>query len=158
MPPERDLFAGFGRTRREVDALFGDALERALTRRGGFAPRVDVLYADDPPRAIVEAELAGIDTAELSLQVEGRVLVLSGVRRPRWGGAPEAGAAARVFQQLEIEHGRFRRAVELGADVEADAAKATYEDGILRIELPLVRDESRPRRVPVSVPGQPDGG
>ncbi len=158
MPPERDLFAGFGRTRREVDALFGDALERALTRRGGFAPRVDVLYADDPPRAIVEAELAGIDASELTLQVEGRVLVLSGVRRPRWGGAPEAGAAARVFQQLEIEHGRFRRAVELGADVEADAAKATYEDGILRIELPLVRDESRPRRVPVSVPGQPDGG
>jgi HSP20 family protein len=154
--PERDLFAGFGRTRREVDALFGDALERALTRRGGFAPRVDVLYADDPPRAIVEAELAGIDTSELTLQVEGRVLVLSGVRRPRWGGT-EAGAAGRVFQQLEIEHGRFRRAVELGADVEADQAKATYQDGVLRVELPLVRDESRPRRVPVSVP-QPSGG
>ncbi len=154
MPSERDLFAGFGRTRREVDALFGDAVERALTRRGGFAPRVDVLYADDPPRAIVEAELAGIDTAELTLQVEGRVLVLAGVRRPRWGGTGESGG--RVFQQLEIEHGRFRRAVELGADVEADQAKATYEDGILRVELPLARDESRPRRVPVSVP-QPTG-
>ncbi len=157
MPPERDLFAGFGRTRREVDALFGDALERALTRRGGFAPRVDVLYADDPPRAIVEAELAGIDTAELSLQVEGRVLVLSGVRRPRWGGT-EAGGAGRVFQQLEIEHGRFRRAVELGADVEADQATASYEDGILRVELPLVREASRPRRVPVTVPQPPGQG
>ncbi len=156
MPPERDPFAGFGRTRRELDALFGDAVERALTRRGGFAPRVDVLYADDPPRAVVEAELAGIDLADLTLHVEGRVLVLAGVRRPRWGAAGETGG--RVFQQLEVEHGPFRRAVELGADVQADAAKATYEDGILRIELPLVRDESRPRRVPVSLPGQPDGG
>jgi HSP20 family protein len=155
VPSERDLFAGFGRRRREVEALFGDALEHALTRRGGFAPRVDVLYADDPPRAIVEAELAGIDTSELSLQVEGRVLVLSGVRRPRWVG--REGGQGRVFQQLEIEHGPFRRAVELGADVEADAATASYEDGILRVELPLVREASRPRRVPVSTPEPPRG-
>jgi HSP20 family protein len=142
MPSERDLFAGFGRMRRDVDELFGDVLDRALTRRGGFAPRVDVLYADDPPRAIVQAELAGIDASALTLQVEGRVLVLAGHRRP-------PAAEGRLFQQLEIEHGPFRRAVELGADVEADAATATYEDGILRVELPLAREESRPRRVPI---------
>ena len=142
MPPERDIFAGFDRMRREMDELFGDALDRALTRRGGFAPRVDVLYAHDPPRAIVQAELAGIDASALSLQVEGRVLVLSGHRRP-------PAAEGRVFQQLEIEHGPFRRAVELGAEVRADAATATYEDGILRVELPLARDESKPRKVPI---------
>ena len=39
--------------------------------------------------------------------------------------------------------------VELGADVVAEEAKASYEDGILRVELPLVRDESKPRKVPI---------
>jgi len=142
MSHERDLFANFERMRREVDELFGDLAGRTMTRRGGFSPRVDVLYAKDPPRAIVQAELAGIDLSDLELQVEGRVLTLSGTRRP-----PVAEGC--VYQQLEIEHGSFRRSVDLGVDVDPDAANASYHDGLLRVELPLVRPESRARTVPV---------
>ena len=60
--------------------------------------------------------------------------------------AGPADAEDRVYQQLEIEHGPFRRVVALGADVDADAARATYRDGILSVELPLVAPESRTRR------------
>ena len=136
--PERDLFANFDRMRREMDELLGNVLERTgLTRRGGgFSPAVDVVYADDPPRAIVTAELAGVDTDQLDLQIQGRMLILSGRRRP---GVVEGG----IYQQVEIERGYFRRVVELGAEVQADQAKARYEDGMLRIELPLVQRRSR---------------
>jgi HSP20 family protein len=41
--------------------------------------------------------------------------------------------------------------IQLGADVVPDAARATYRDGMLRIELPLVRPESRTRSVPIEV-------
>jgi HSP20 family protein len=41
--------------------------------------------------------------------------------------------------------------IPLGADVVADAARATYRDGILRIELPLVRAEPRATRVSIDV-------
>jgi HSP20 family protein len=68
MSQERDLFANIERMRREVDELFGDVVG-AMTRRGGFSPRLDVLFAKDPPRAIVQAELAGIDLSDLELQV-----------------------------------------------------------------------------------------
>ena len=66
MAPERDLFANFERMRREMDELFGDVFGAALAprRRGGFSPAVDVFYADDPPRAVVHAELAGIDLGD----------------------------------------------------------------------------------------------
>jgi HSP20 family protein len=143
MARDRDLFA-FERMRREVGELLGDVFERPVlpARRGGFSPRVDVFYAQDPPRAVVHAELAGIDMGELSLEIEGRVLVLAGHRRA-------ASAEGRVYQQLEIESGPFRRAIELGADVVADAAKATYHDGVLRVELPLERTERRARPVPI---------
>jgi HSP20 family protein len=40
--------------------------------------------------------------------------------------------------------------VELGADVEADAARATYEDGMLRVEIPLLEQRSSTRQVPIS--------
>ena len=35
----------------------------ARAARGGFTPAVDVYYLDDPPRAVVRAELAGVDAA-----------------------------------------------------------------------------------------------
>jgi HSP20 family protein len=145
--PERDLFANFDRMRREMDELFGDALERSFrpNRREGFSPRVDVSYAPDPPRAIVNAELAGIDPDELELEVRGRELVIAGHRR-----AIED-AEGCVYQQVEIQSGPFRRTVQLGADVVADQAKASYRDGILRVELPLHQPEVRPRSVPVEV-------
>jgi HSP20 family protein len=135
---ERDLFANFERMRREMDELFGDVLDRGLSprRRGGFSPAVDVYYSSDPPRAVVRADLAGIDLNEVSLEIRGRELILSGHRDP------EAGED-RVYQQLEIEHGPFRRVVALGVDVDNDAASASYEDGILTVELPLLQPAAR---------------
>src|SRR4029077_4955667 len=140
--PERDLFANFERMRREMDELFGDVFERALgpRNRGGFSPAVDVFYEGDPPRAVVHAELAGIDPDELTLEIEGRELVLAGHRRP-------SDAEGRVYQQLEIDFGPFRRVIQLGAAVIAASARATYRDGMLRIELPLARPELHARSV-----------
>ena len=142
---ERDLFANFERMRREMDQLFGDVFERAgmASRRVGFLPAVDVAYALDPPRAIVTAELAGIDPSEIGLEIEGRKLILTGIRRP-------AGAQTDVYQQVEIERGQFQRVIELGADVRAQDARAVYEDGMLRVELPLVRPEAGARAVPLT--------
>ena len=146
MPPERDLFVNFERMRREMDELFGDVFGAALApRRGGFSPAVDVFYADNPPRAVVHAELAGIDIDEIGLEIEGRELVIAGHRRP-------AVAEGRVYQQLEIDFGPFRRKIPLGADVVADKAKATYRDGILTVELPLARPAQR--SVPIDVTGE----
>jgi HSP20 family protein len=147
MPGERDLFANFERMRREMDALFGDVFDRtglAPSRRGGFSPAVDVFYQDDPPRAVVQAELAGIDPDELSLEIEGRELVIAGHRRPD-------DAEGRLYQQLEIDFGPFRRVIPLGAEVVPSSARATYTDGILRIELPLARPERRSRSVPIEI-------
>jgi HSP20 family protein len=145
MAPERDLFRDFDRMRREMDELFGDVLDRRMGRRGsGFSPAVDVYYCGEPPKAVVVADLAGIDPADVTLEIRGRELVLSGNRRP----PAEDG---RLYQQLEVPFGPFQRIVSLGADVDADQAKAMYEDGLLRVTLPLT--EPSPRVVRIS-PGR----
>ena len=152
--PERDIFANFERMRREMDELFGGVFDRSLAphRRAGFTPRVDVSYVGDPPRAIVTAELAGVDIGQIDLEVRGRELIISGNR----GALDES--EGRVYQQIEIEHGQFRRAIQLGADVAADEAKATYEDGVLRVELPLRQPDPRSRSVPIEVPDRDGEG
>src|SRR5919106_1001215 len=142
MGPDRDLFANFERMRREIDELFGDVFERTGLRGRGFSPSVDVYYADDPPRAVVKADLAGVDIESVALEIRGRQLLIAGERRP-------AEAAGRLYQQIEIEHGPFRRIVELGADVVAEEARASYEDGMLEVEIPLARPSETVRRVPI---------
>jgi HSP20 family protein len=146
---DRDLFANFERMRREMDELFGDVFGPSLgsggrgsASRSAFTPAVDVYYVADPPRAVVRAELAGIRASEIELEIRGRELILAGQRRP-----PESDEE-RVYQQLEVQHGPFRRVIGLGADVDADAARATYEDGMLTVELPIVAPAGS-RTVPI---------
>lgn len=130
--------------RREMDELFGDVFDRALApRRAGFSPRVDVYYTQAPAAAVIVIDLAGITVEELSVDVQGRVVRISGRR-------PPVIAAGRVYQQLEIEHGPFERVIELGVDVEQEAARATYVEGMLEIELPVARRNLRAHNVPVT--------
>ena len=144
MTSQRDLFANFERMRREMDELFGDVFEGRRALRGrGFSPRVDVFYVDNPPRAVVKVDLAAVEPADVALEIRGRQLVIAGERRP-------GEATGRLYQQIEIEHGPFRRIVELGADVVADQARASYEDGVLGVEIPLARPDESVRRVPIS--------
>jgi HSP20 family protein len=144
MPPrDRDLFANFERMRREIDELFGDVFERSgLTSTRGFSPRVDVYYTGQPPTAIVMVDLAGVEVEGVALEIHGRQLTIAGHRR-------QQESEGRLYQQIEIPHGAFRRVVELGANVQADAARATYEDGILRVEIPLVEQGAGGRQVPI---------
>jgi HSP20 family protein len=142
VPTDRDLFANFERMRREMDELFGDVFGAGPVRRGAFTPAVDVYYVADPPRAVVRAELAGVRAAEIELEIRGRELTLAGQRH---GADAEE---ERVYQQLEIQHGPFRRVISLGADVDPDGAKATFEDGVLTVELPIRAPEGA-RQVPI---------
>lgn len=155
MDRPRDLLVNFERMWREMDELLGDPFAekqaRALRAQSGFSPRVDVYLCGGAgrsegsgemtvPRVVVKVELAGVDIDTVSLEVSGRQLAISGER-------PVAEKEGRVYQQVEIEAGQFRRVIELAADVVSERARASYEDGILRIELPLAGQVTR--RVPI---------
>jgi HSP20 family protein len=127
--PERDLYA-WART-------------TYVSRRSrGFSPNVDVYYSGDPQMAVVKVDVAGMSLEDIAIEISGRQLAIAGER-------PVQETEGRVFQQIEIPSGPFRRIVELQVDVDAERAKATYEDGVLRIELPLRDPSETTRRVPI---------
>jgi HSP20 family protein len=101
-------------------------------RRRGFQPQCDCYRTDDPRALHLLVELPGVDPRGVRIAASGTALVVSGVReRPHPAGAR--------YHQVEIEYGPFERRIELGEDVDADAATATYEAGMLRLEVPLSR-------------------
>ena len=127
--PERDLYA-WART-------------TYVSRRSrGFTPNVDVYYCGDPQRAVVKVDLAGVHLDEVGIEVGIRQLAIVGERQVQE-------TEGRVYQQVEIPSGPFRRVVELQVDVDPERATATYEDGVLRIELPLRDPAETTRQVPI---------
>ena len=142
MPGRRDI----DRLRGEIDELFSELWQvpRFAAGAGGFRPQVDSFSTDDPPELTVIVELPGIDPEEVQIVATGRVLVVAGERRrPRGDG--------RVYQQMEIDYGPFRREVALPAAVDTSAARASYERGLLTIVLPLAQRSREGVRVPIEV-------
>ena len=97
---------------------------------GGFVPQCDCYRTADPPALHLLLELPGIDPAAVRIVAVDTALIVSGIRE-----RPHPDAAH--YQQVEIEYGPFERRIELAEDVDADAATAVYEAGMLRLEVPL---------------------
>jgi len=97
-------------------------------------PPVDIYHTDK--EVVVLMEIAGIPEEEIELEVEGHSMIVRGRRKPI------AARPNRVYSQMEITHGAFQRELHLPSEVNAEAAKAVYKDGILEITLPVTKPHS----------------
>ncbi|HEX2539670.1 MAG TPA: Hsp20/alpha crystallin family protein [Caldimonas sp.] len=143
---------------RELRTRAGEALTRFRSNErhgndgGGFEDlpamgrwsfmAADVIEDDD--KMIVRLEVPGMRRDDFHVELHGNVLSVRGEKRidqqTKKGG----------YQVVQCAYGEFRRQVPLPVAVKADAAKATYRDGVLRIELPKMED-ARPGSISVSV-------
>jgi HSP20 family molecular chaperone IbpA len=122
------------RLQSEIEELFADLWQvpRFSGLRHGFRPTVDCFVTDEPPQLVIVVELAGIEPDAIEIAVEGDALTIAGQRnRPRVDG--------QVYQQAEIEYGRFERTIQLDRAVDASAANVSYDAGMLRVALPVVK-------------------
>ncbi len=97
--------------------------------RGGaiVSPAVDVTEADD--RYVVTAEIPGVKKDDLTLEIQDGVLSIRGEKRSE---REETRQKARL---LERSYGAFTRAFTLPADAAADKVTASFENGVLKIEI-----------------------
>lgn len=132
---QTDPFSGLRQIQREMDRMFN-----------GYAPavtRYPVLNAwGDEHELTVEAELPGVDPADVNVTVEDGVLHLSGERKPVDIDGETASHLA------EISYGTFDRGVRLPYEVEVDKVQARYTNGVLRITLPRA-EAAKPQRIEV---------
>lgn len=119
----------------EIQELFADLWQVPgfAGMRRGFRPQCDCFRIDDPPTLHVVVELPGVDPESVEVSAAGRMLTIAGTReRPKVPGAR--------YHSMEIEYGTFQRRIELGEEVDASRANASYERGMLKLVLPVVSE------------------
>ena len=102
-----------------------------------WQPATDVYETRD--RYFICVELAGVqpNAVDLVCPSRNRIVITGSRNSPRPAGI-EGPLSVHV---MEIDHGSFRREVQLPEPVDVDAVKATYDKGYLWIALPKITTE-----------------
>jgi len=150
--------------RREMDRLFDDALRSvgsspAQTNgaaAGGnvMAPRIDVSDTDNDVRVYVE--LPGVSQEDVEVSLANDVLSISGQKRIARGETKEN------FYVVERSFGAFARSIRLPFPVDPDQVQASFDNGVLTVNLPKPQQQQRSARIQINVgdreAGRPPSG
>ena len=101
---------------------------------------------EDTQRIVVRLEAPGLDKPDFDVQVRGDTLIVRGEKRFEREHTEGEGR----WRVLQCAYGSFERQVPLPAAVRGEQAKASYRNGVLRVELPKA-DPQAPRSVKVKV-------
>src|SRR6478609_3098613 len=122
-----DPFDALLSLQRELESRFAsDWLEGTTTSRGPFPP-INVFQQGDDILAIIE--LPGIDKDALEIQAKDNTIRISG----RKAVAYPTGVSV---HRRERSTGEFDRTLSIPVQIDVDAIKAEYRDGILTLQLP----------------------
>jgi len=98
-----------------------------------WIPSVNLCEHSDYYCLVVELAGMSADKIDLSVEADKGILVLSGERpTPK----PQSGDDVVCLHLMEIDHGRFARALELPEDVDVNRIEAKYSSGYLWVTLP----------------------
>ena len=99
---------------------------------------------EDEQRIVVRVEVPGMSKEDLQLDVVDGGLVVRGEKRF------ESEQTEGRWRVLQCAYGSFYRSIALPAPVIADQARASYRNGVLRVELPK-RQPAAPRGTRIRV-------
>ncbi len=127
------------------DRLFSEflpavAADAAYGNGGAISPRVEIREEED--KIVLSAEIPGVAKDELKIEVDNRLLTLSGEKKE------ERESKENGVYRSERSYGAFRRSFTLPEAVDVDKISARTEDGVLRLELPK-KPEAKPKVIAV---------
>jgi HSP20 family protein len=130
--------------RQAMDRLFDEDFRPSRWLSGGLdGPALPLDVTTTTDALTIEAALPGIKPEDVDITVENGTVTISG----RTADERKADEGSYVVQ--EIRRGSFSRSVTLPNGLEPDKANATFENGILRLEIPKA-EQVKPRQIKIS--------
>ena len=129
----------------DLDRFFEDQWPRLTESDMGnfFAPRVDIKEANDHYE--ITAELPGVAKEDIHVHVKDGILTLEAEASQEDKEEKEG----KVIRQ-ERRYGKYLRSFNLGSDVHEKDIKASFKDGVLKLQAPkLVEKPAERRRITI---------
>jgi HSP20 family protein len=123
------------RLRRELDQGFD-----SVSHDASWTPAVDI--HEEEKQFVVRADLPGVKPGDIEITAERGVLALRGQR------VFERRSDDGHYSRVERVSGKFVRTFTLPENVQTDAIKAQFKDGVLELTIPKVA-KPEPRRIEV---------
>lgn len=118
----------------DMEKMF-DGMQTGLTRPAGtsIVPPVDMYETKDA--VVVETPLAGVDPKKIEISIDNGTLSIKGsIER-------KTEVEDKNYYRKEVRSGSLFRQVALPTRVDGTKAEASYENGILKIQLPKLGEE-----------------
>ena len=103
---------------------------------------VPVDVAETENEFILKASLPGVRPEDVQITAHGDTVVLRGDVKP------EEEKKGVTWHVRERRHGSFQRSFTLTAPIDADGARATFENGVLTLTLPKA-EAAKPRHIKI---------
>src|SRR3954453_5985425 len=142
-----DPFRELATLQNRVNSLFQDdgrPGQDELTTTSSFVPAVDVY--EDEHKVTLKLEIPGIKQEAVDIRLENNTLTVRGERNF------EKEEKEENFHRIERRYGSFARSFTLPNTLDTDSVQASYENGVLRIEL-AKRSEAKPKQIKVNIGG-----
>ena len=124
--------------RSQLDSLFSGWSE-LLSTAGAFTPLADLEETDEA--YVAEIELPGVKLEDLTVEVAGRRLTVTGERKER--------ERIGILRRRTRTVGQFHYEVLLPGEVDEEHVDASLHEGVLTVRVPKPAS-ARPRRIPVT--------
>ena len=142
-----DPYADMVTFRRSIDRWFDDAFARPLSWRvfDGEAMTAKIDLHQDDDNLHVTASLPGVKPEDVEVTITGQILLIKGELK----GDETVDDDQYVYRERRF--GRFSRQIELPVRVMGEQAKASFENGLLKLTIPKAEDV-KPRQIEIKVP------
>ena len=125
----------------DIDRFFADSWPVPAESRAGafFAPKVDIREVDDHYE--ITAELPGVKKDDIHVHVRDGILTLEAETSQEDKEEKEG----KLIRQ-ERRYGKYTRSFDLGADIQEADIKASFKDGVLKLQAPKLVPKAPERR------------
>jgi HSP20 family protein len=136
----------------EVNRLFGSFFDLPAFENGAagarrrWIPAIDL--AETADEYVLRADLPGMSTEDVKIELEDNVLTLSGERKSEHEEKTDS------YHRIERASGSFSRSLTLPHGIDPAAITARFADGVLEVRIPRP-EQRKPHLVTIETADQP---
>jgi HSP20 family protein len=136
-----------------MDRLFGEVADpnQGTVRGQNLTFRLPVDISENDNSYVIKAPVAGFKPDEVELLVSGNVLTINASHKE------EKEDKKGSYIRREMMVGNFVRQIALPNDAQLDSISATFDNGVLKVEVPRT-PKPQPKRIAVQDAGQKQMG